>query len=57
MKKIMKPFVLVAAAAMALASCQKNEMPAPEKQDVHFTINAGIETKTSIVEVNISYDA
>ena len=50
MKKIMKPFVLVAAAAMALASCQKNEMHAPEKQDVHFTINAGIETKTSIVE-------
>ena len=46
----MKPFVLVAAAAMALASCQKNEIPAPEKQDVHFTINAGIETKTSIVE-------
>ena len=50
MKKIMKPFVLVAAAAMALASCQKNEMPAPEKQDVHFTINAGIETKTSIAD-------
>lgn len=46
----MKPFVLVAAAAMALASCQKNEMPAPEKQDVHFTINAGIETKTSITD-------
>ncbi len=46
----MKPFVLVAAAAMALASCQKNEIPAPEKQDVHFTINAGIETKTSIIE-------
>ena len=46
----MKPFVLVAAAAMALASCQKNEMPAPEKQNVHFTINAGIETKTSITE-------
>lgn len=50
MKKIMKPFVLVAAAAMALASCQKNEIPAPEKQDVHFTINAGIESKTSIEE-------
>lgn len=50
MKKIMKPFVLVAAAAIALASCQKNEMPAPEKQDVHFTINAGIETKTSITD-------
>ena len=46
----MKPFVLVAAAAMALASCQKNEMPAPEKQEVHFTINAGIETKTSITD-------
>ena len=62
MKKIMKPFVLVAAAAMALASCQKNEMPAPAKQDVHFTINAGIETKTSIVETpledgNIIYKA
>lgn len=50
MKKIMKPFVLVAAAAMALASCQKNEISAPVKQDVHFTINAGIESKTSIVE-------
>ena len=50
MKKIMKPFVLVAAAAMALASCQKNEMPAPEKETVHFTVNAGIETKTSIVQ-------
>ena len=50
MKKFIKPFVLVAAAAMALASCQKNEIPAPEKQDVHFTINAGIGTKTSIEE-------
>ena len=50
MKKIMKPFVLVAAAAMALASCQKNEMPAPEKQELHFTIKAGIETKTSIAD-------
>ena len=46
----MKPFVLVAAAAMALASCQKNEMPAPEKQELHFTIKAGIETKTSIAD-------
>lgn len=50
MKKIMKPFVLVAAAAMALASCQKNEMHAPEKQELHFTIKAGIETKTSITD-------
>lgn len=51
MKKLMKLFVLVAAAAMALASCQKNEIPAPEKQEVHFTINAGIpQTKTTITD-------
>ena len=50
MKKNMKPFVLVAAAAMALASCQKNEIPAPEKQDVHFTINAGIEARMPFYE-------
>ena len=50
MKKIMKLFVYVAAAAMALASCQKNEMDAPVKKNVHFTIKAGIETKTSIEE-------
>ena len=50
MKKFIKPFVLVAAAAMALASCQKNEFDAPQKQTVHFTVNAGIETKTSITD-------
>ena len=50
MKKIMRLFVYVAAAAMTLASCQKNEMDAPVKKNVHFTIKAGIETKTSIVE-------
>ena len=48
MKKIMKLFVYVAAAAMTLASCQKNEMDAPVKQELHFTIKAGIETKTVI---------
>jgi hypothetical protein len=48
MKKIIKLFVYVAAAAMALASCQKNEMDAPVKKNVHFTIKAGIETKTYI---------
>ena len=48
MKKIMKLFVYVAAAAMTLASCQKNEIDGPVKKDVHFTINAGIETKTYI---------
>ena len=50
MKKIMKLFVFVAAAAMALASCQKNEIDAPVKKEVHFTINAGIQTKTTIAD-------
>ena len=55
MKKIMKLFVLVAAAAMALASCQKNEIDAPAKQGVHFTINAALaeelpEAKTAITD-------
>ena len=51
MKKIMKLFVYVAAAAMALASCQKNEMDRPVNDGVQFTINAGIaETKTVITD-------
>lgn len=50
MKRLIKSIMLVAVAAMALPSCQKNEIPAPEKQDVYFTINAGVQTKTSIVE-------
>ena len=51
MKKIMKLFVLVAAAAMTLASCQKNEISGPVTKEVHFTINAGIaETKTTITD-------
>ena len=51
MKKIMKLFVLVAAAAMALASCQKNEIDGPVKQEVHFTIKAEIaDTKTTITD-------
>ena len=51
MKKIMKLFVYVAAAAMALASCQKNEMDGPVNDGVQFTINAGIaETKTVITD-------
>lgn len=51
MKKIINFFVLVAAAAMTLASCQKNEIDGPVKQEVHFTINAGIaETKTIITD-------
>lgn len=51
MKTFTKFFVLVAAAAMALASCQKNEITGPETQEVHFTIKADIaETKTYITE-------
>ena len=50
MKRLIKSIVLVAVAAMALPACQKNEIPAPEKQDVDFIINAGVETKTYIVE-------
>ena len=49
MKKIIKLFVCVAAAAMALASCQKNEIDSPVNDGVQFTINAGVaETKTII---------
>ena len=51
MKTFTKFFVPVAAAAMALASCQKNEITGPETQEVHFTIKADIaETKTYITE-------
>ena len=55
MKNLMKLFVLVAASAMALASCQKNEFETSVKDTVHFTVNAGIQTKTSIVEGNGVY--
>ena len=50
MKKIMNIFVLVAAAAMTLVSCQKNEMDAPAaKKELHFTIKANApQTKTVI---------
>lgn len=51
MKTFTKLFVLVAAAAMALASCQKNEITGPETQEVHFTIKADIaDTKTFITD-------
>ncbi len=51
MKTFTKFFVLVATAAMALASCQKNEITGPETQEVHFTIKADIaETKTFITD-------
>lgn len=51
MKKIIKLFMFVAVAAMALASCQKNEFDAPIKKEVQFIINAGIaQTKTAITD-------
>ncbi len=47
----MKLFVLVAAAAMTLASCQKNEITGPVKKEVNFTIKADMaETKTAITD-------
>lgn len=47
----MKIFVLVAAAVMALASCQKNEINGPVNKEVHFTIKADFaETKTAITD-------
>lgn len=51
MKKIMNVFVLVAAAAMALVSCQKNEFETPAQKELHFTVKAGVpQTKTSITD-------
>ena len=51
MKKLMNIFVLVAAAAMTLASCQKNEINGPVNKEVHFTIRADFaETKTAITD-------
>lgn len=47
----MNIFVLVAAAAMTLASCQKNEINGPVNKEVHFTIRADFaETKTAITD-------
>lgn len=47
----MKLFVCVAAAAMTLASCQKNEIAGPVNKEVHFTIKADApQTKTSIAD-------
>ena len=51
MKKIMNVFVLVAAAAMALVSCQKNDFETPAQKELHFTVKAGVpQTKTSITD-------
>lgn len=48
MEKVMKSIVLVAIAAMTLVSCQEKEINGLVKQEVQFTIKAGIESKTLI---------
>lgn len=53
MRKIFKSFMLVAAAAMAFASCQKEEKVAPETISATLTMHADIEaTKTYLGEEN-----
>lgn len=53
MRKIFKSFMLVAAAAMALTSCLKEETAAPETVSATLTMHAGVEeTKTYLDEDN-----
>ena len=53
MRKIFKSFMLVAAAAMAFTSCQKEETAAPETVSATLTMHAGVEeTKTYLGEGN-----
>ena len=51
MRKVFKSFMLVAAAAMAFVSCQKQEISAPETISATLTMHAGVhQTKTYIAE-------
>lgn len=51
MRKLFKSIVFVAVAAIALGSCQKNELDGLVKKDFHFYINANVpETKTLITD-------
>ena len=53
MKKIYKSIMLVAAAAMAFASCQKEENIAPETISATLTMHADVDaTKTYLGESN-----
>lgn len=60
MKKIMNLFVLVAAAAMALVSCQKNEIENPTPQEVEYTFLLGsendVDSKATIGENSIVWE-
>ena len=56
MRKIFKSIMLVAAAAMAFASCQKQEILAPETFSTTITVGADVEqTKTYLGEDNWVY--
>lgn len=61
MKKIMKLFVIVAAAAMTLASCQKNEIENPTPQEVEYTFLLGsendVDTKATIGKNSIEWES
>lgn len=50
MKKIFNIFVLVAAAAMALVSCNKQEVEAPKPQEFEYTFEIAGDTKATIGE-------
>ena len=53
MRRIFKSFMLVAAAAMAFTSCQKEEVSAPETVSATLTMHADVEqTKTYLDENN-----
>ena len=60
MKKIMILFVFVAAAAMTLASCQKNEVKPATPQDVEYTFLLGseddVDSKATIGENNVVWE-
>ena len=60
MKKIMKLFVIVAAAAMTLVSCQKNEIENTTPQEVEYTFLLGsendVDSKATIGENSIVWE-
>lgn len=61
MKKIMKLFVIVAAAAMTLVSCQKNEIENPTPQEVEYTFLLGsendVDSKATIGKNSIVWES